>query len=216
MKSILIIGMGRFGRHLADKMQKLGNEVMIVDDDEKAIQDLSSQFEDSYIGDCTNESVVESLCVDEFDICFVCIGEDFQSSLLVTSLLKKHGASHVVSKSNQSIQEELLLKIGADEVVYPERDIAEKVAIKYNSKNIFDFVPLTSEFSIYEIPIISTWVGNSVLKVNVRKKYKVNIIAIKNKKELNVLPSPEYIFKPDDHIVIIGKSNDVFHLAART
>ena len=216
MKSVLIIGMGRFGKHLADKMQTLGNEVMIVDDDEKTIQDLSNQFEDSYIGDCTNESVVKSLCVDEFDICFVCIGEDFQSSLLVTSLLKKHGATHVVSKSNQSIQEELLLKIGADEVVYPERDIAEKLAIRYNSKNIFDFVPLTSEFSIYEIPIISSWVGNSVSNINVRKKYKVNIIAIKNKNELSTLPGASYIFKEGDHIVVIGKSNDVFKLSAQT
>ena len=125
MKSVLVVGMGRFGRHLAGKMIELGNEVMVVDQDENIIQDLPNIYTDSHIGDCTNENVVRSLGVNNFDICFVTIGENFQSSLVITSLLKKCGAKYVCTKASQDIQAEFLMKIGADEVVYPERDRRE-------------------------------------------------------------------------------------------
>ena len=120
MKSVLVIGLGRFGRHLAYKMKELGNDVMIVDKDEKLVNEMAEKFTDSHIGDCTNEAVIRSLGVKQMDCCFVSIGEDFQSSLVITSLLKRAGAKHVVAKANQEIQEELLVQIGADEVVYPE------------------------------------------------------------------------------------------------
>ena len=163
MKSVLIIGMGRMGRHLAKRMHQLGNEVMIVDNNPAIIEALSDRFTDSSICDCTNETVIASLGVENFDICFVTIGEDFQASLVVTSLLKKHGARRIVAKTNQDIQAELLRTIGADEIVYPEVDIAEKLAVRYNAKNIFDFVPLTDEYSIYELPILPAWVGHTLM-----------------------------------------------------
>ena len=153
MKSILVIGMGRFGYHLAAKMQELGNDVMIVDRDEKLINDMASRFTDSHIGDCTSEAVIRALGVKQMDICFVSIGEDFQSSLVITSLLKRAGAKCVVAKANQEIQADLLKQIGADEVVYPERDLAEKLAVRYNANNIFDYIQLTEDYSIYEIPV---------------------------------------------------------------
>ena len=152
-------------------MIELGNEVMVVDQDENIIQDLPNIYTDSHIGDCTNENVVRSLGVNNFDICFVTIGENFQSSLVITSLLKKCGAKYVCTKASQDIQAEFLMKIGADEVVYPEREIAEKLAIRHNAKNIFDYIQLTSEYSLYEIPIIPSWAGQTVAAVNVRKKY---------------------------------------------
>lgn len=216
MKSILVIGMGRFGRHLADKMQQLGNEVMIVDTDAKLIESIADNYDNSYIGNCSNEAVIKALDVKNFDLCFVCIGEDFESSLMATSLLKKNGAKHVIAKSNQSVQEELLLKIGADEVVYPEREIAEKLAVRYNSKNIFDYVKLTSEFSIYEIPILRNWVGRAVCEINVNRKYKVNILAIKNGNSISLSPIADHIFKENEHIVVVGKSKDVFKLCSKT
>ena len=125
MKSVLIIGMGHMGRHLASKLQALGNEVMIVDKNPDVITALSDRFTDSNICDCTNESIIEALGVDNFDICFVTIGEDFQASLVVTSLLKQYGARMIVSKAKQKIQADLLRKIGADEIVWPEKEIAE-------------------------------------------------------------------------------------------
>ena len=215
MKSILVIGMGRFGRHLAKKMLDKGNDVMIVDKDSEIFEQLAEKFTDSYIGDCTNEGVIRSLGVKHFDLCFVTIGEDFQSSLVITSLLKRFDAKCVIAKANQNIQAELLLKIGADEVVYPEREIAEKLAVRYNARNIFDYIQLTSEYSIYEIPVLQSWIGKTIMEVDVRRKYRVNIIAVKKENSLNPLPGADYIFKPDEHIVVIGKATDVFKINAK-
>ncbi len=215
MKSVLVIGLGRFGRHLAYKMKELGNDVMIVDKDEKLVNEMAEKFTDSHIGDCTNEAVIRSLGVKQMDCCFVSIGEDFQSSLVITSLLKRAGAKHVVAKANQEIQEELLVQIGADEVVYPEREIAEKLAVRYNANNIFDYVQLTADYSIYEIPILPGWVGKSIVEVDVRKKYRINIIAVKNREILQPMPGADYIFRTEDHVVVIGKSNDVFKLSGK-
>ena len=212
MKSVLIIGMGRLGRHLAKKMQQLGNDVMIVDNRPELIDNLSDEFTDSACCDCTNEAVIRSLGVDNFDICFVTIGEDFQSSLVITSHLKKHGARMIVAKTNQDIQAELLKIIGADEVVYPEVDVAEKLAVRYNADNIFDFFPLTAEYSIYELPVQPTWVGKTLIELDVRRKYHVNIIAVKNGSSLNPNLGGDYKFRTDDHIIVIGKSNEVFKL----
>lgn len=216
MKSILVIGMGRFGRHLANKMQELGNDVMVIDKDEDKIEQYASAFTDSQIGDCTNESVIRSLDVNHFDICFVTVAEDFQASLVITSLLKTHHAQLIVSKAKQDIQADLLHKIGADEVVYPEREMAEKIAVRYNAKNIFDYVPLTGEYSIYEIPILPQWEGQTIAALNIRRKYRINIIAVKNDSRLSPMPGPDYMLRAEDHIVVMGKSEDVFKLSART
>ena len=215
MKSILVIGMGRFGRHLALKMQALGNDVMIVDRDAALINELATKFTDSHIGDCTNESVIKSLGVKQMDLCFVSIGEDFQSSLIITSLLKRAGAKCVIAKANQEIQADLLAQIGADEVVYPERDLAEKLAVRYNANNVFDFIQLTEDYSIYEIPVPTAWVGKTIAAVDVRRKHRVNIIAIKWSHTLQPTPSADYIFRAEDHLVLIGKSADVFKLAGK-
>ena len=215
MKSVLIIGMGRMGRHLAKRMHQLGNDVMIVDNNPAIIEALSDRFTNSSICDCTNESVIDSLGVDNFDICFVTIGEDFQASLVITSLLKKHGARRIVAKTNQDIQAELLRIIGADEIVYPEVDIAEKLAVRYNAKNIFDFVPLTDEYSIYELPILPAWAGHTLIELNIRRKYQINIIAVKKGTSLDANLSADYRFRPDDHIIVIGRSNEVFKLASK-
>ena len=215
MKSVLIIGMGRMGRHLAKKMLQLGNDVMVVDSRAEIINSLSDVFTDSSICDCTNESVIVSLGVEDFDICFVTTGEDFESSLIITSLLKKHGAKMIVAKTNQDIQAELLRKIGADEIVFPEVEIAEKLAIRHSAKNILDFVPLTADYSIYEIPILQSWVGHTLMELEVRRKYQVNIIAVKNGNELNPNLSADYRFRPDDHVIVIGRSGEVFKLSAK-
>ena len=216
MKSVLIIGMGRMGRHLAKKMQELGNEVMVVDKDASIVEGLSETYTDSHIGDCTNENVIRALDVGNFDVCFVTIGEDFQSSLVVTSLLKKNGAPLVVAKAKQAIQMDLLKKIGADEVVCPDWEIAEKLAVRYNARNIFDFVPLTAEYSIYEIPVLKSWVGKTIQDQDIRRKYSINIIAVKSQNVLRPIPGADYVFRADDHIIVIGKSSDVFRIAAKT
>lgn len=216
MKSILIIGMGILGSCLAQKMQELGNDVMIIDKNEERIQELSTIFNDAIAGDCTNPAVLRSIGVNNFDYCFVAIGEDFYSSLEITSILKELGAKCVVSKAKRQRQADFLKKIGADEVFFPEKEIAEKLAVRYNATNIFDYIELTSDCSIFEIPIIPEWVGQSIIDINVRRAYNVNIIAIKNAESIDPMPQGNYVFKPEDHIVVIGKSSDVFRLSSMT
>lgn len=215
MKSILVIGMGRFGLQFAERMQELGNDVMVVDRDADLIDDIAYEFTDAHIADCTNETVLVSLGINNFDACFVTIGEDFQASLEITSMLKELGAAHVVSKARTGRQAKLLAKIGADEVIYPERDAAEKCAVRYNSDNIFDFIHLTSEYSIYEIPCSETWTNKSVSEINVRSKYKVNIIAVKHNNTLQPAPDADYVFHEGDHLVVLGKASDVFKLGGK-
>lgn len=215
MKSVLIIGMGRMGRHLAHKMMQLGNDVMIADINPAIIEALSDRFTDSSICDCTNEAVIRSLGVDNFDICFVTIGEDFQSSLVVTSLLKKHGARKIIAKTNQDIQADLLRTIGADEVIYPEVEVAEKLAVRCNSDNIFDYIPMPGQYAIYEISILPQWIGKTLAELDIRRRYQVNIIAVKNGGDTNINVGADYRFRDNDHIVVIGNSDEVFRLAAK-
>lgn len=215
MKSVLIIGMGRMGRHLAYKMQKLGNEIMIVDSNVDTVNAMSEQFTNANICDCTNENVIRALGVDNFDICFVTIGEDFQASLVITSLLKKHGARKIVAKANQEIQAELLRTIGADEIVNAEEELAEYLAVRYNSDNIFDYVPLTDEYSMYELPIPAQWKGKTPVELDIRRKYNINVIAVKNGKTMNPNLGPGYHFREGDHILVIGKFDEVFRIAGK-
>ncbi len=215
MKSVLVIGLGRFGRHLARKMKELGNDVMIVDKNAALVNEFASGFTDAHIGDCTSEAVIRALGVKDMDLCFVSIGEDFQSSLVITSLLKRAGAKCVIAKANQDIQADLLIQIGADEVVYPERDLAAKLAVRYNSDNILDYIQLTDDYSICEIPVPKTWVGNTIISVDVRRKHKINIVGIKVGDDMESMPSADYTFKEEDHLVIIGKNADIFKLTGK-
>jgi trk system potassium uptake protein TrkA len=134
---------------------------------------------------------------------------------VITYLLKQAGARRIVAKARQAIQAELLKSIGANEVIFPEKEIAEKLAVRYNADNIFDFIPLTADFAIYEIPVLSSWVGKSILKVNVRANYNISIVAIKHGSELVTAPGADYEFRDDDHMMVIGKSTDVFKLSSK-
>lgn len=215
MKSILIIGMGRFGINLATELQKLGNQIMIVDEHEEIIENLSPTFPDCHIGNCTNENVLKSLDVKSFDICFVTIGTNFESSLVITLLLKKLGAKKIVAKASQEIQASILSNIGADEVIYPERDMAQSLAVKFSATNVFDYLELSDEYGIFEIPVLSYWIGQTIIKIDVRKKYKLNIIAIKNGENLSVSPAADYAFRENDHVIVVGKPDNVLKLTEK-
>jgi trk system potassium uptake protein TrkA len=162
MKSFLVIGIGRFGKHLSRKLVELGNEVMIVDKNEENIRELLPIVTNAQIGDCTKEEVLRSLGIDNYDVCFVCVENDFQSSLEITNLLKDFGAKYVISKSSRDIQTKFLLRNGADEVIDPERNIAEKLAVRCSANHVFDYIELTNDISIYEIPPAKSWIGRSI------------------------------------------------------
>ncbi|ALP91762.1 MULTISPECIES: potassium channel family protein [Clostridium] len=212
MKSVLIIGIGRFGRHLARKFVELGNEVMIVDIEEEKMSEIVSIVTTAQIGDCTNVDVLKSLGVRNFDICFVCIGDNFQASLEITSLLKELGAKHVVSKANREIHAKFLLRNGADDVVYPEKDIAEKAAIRYSADHVFDYIELTPEYSIAEIPPVSGWIGKTIAEISVRGKYQMSILAIKENGEILPLPKADHVFREEEHLIVAAKKNDLVKL----
>lgn len=214
-KSILVIGMGRFGRHLAMKMQELGNSVMVVDKKEKLEQDISFTFSNYMIGDCTNEKVLEALGVGNFDICFVTIGQDFEACIVITSLLKKLGAKYIVTKASRDVQIEVLKNIGANEIVYPERDFAEKLAISYNINTIFDFFELSHDYSVFEIAVPSDWVGKNIKILDVYNNYHINILVVKNGIDIQPMPYADYEFRDNDIIVIMGKKSDVFSLTSQ-
>lgn len=216
MKSVLIIGMGTLGRHLARKMIEFGNEVMIVDKDEDIIQEMAQEISNAIVGDCAAEGVLRSLGVNNFDFCFVTVGEDFYAALEITAILKELGAKCVISKAKKNRQAEFLKKIGADEVFYPEEEMAESLAIKYTVDNIYDYIELTDEYSVFEMPMIKEWIGKTIIEANVRKEYGINIIAIKNGGHMNPSPEPEYVFKEGDHIIVIGKAEDVLKISAKT
>lgn len=214
MKSVLIIGLGRFGHHLCKKMVQLGNEIMVVDRVESNIEDLLPIVTAAKIGDCTNEEVLKSLGVGNFDICFVCIGSNFQSSLEITSLIKELGGKHVVSKANREIHKKFLLRNGADEVIYPDRDVAERLAVKHSANHVFDYMDLSEGYSIFEIPPITNWVGKSIRQLEIRTKYRVSILGIKDHGHMELLPHADRVLKDDDHLMVVGLKKDVDRILA--
>ncbi|MBQ8596430.1 MAG: TrkA family potassium uptake protein [Lachnospiraceae bacterium] len=209
MKSVLIVGLGRFGQHLCRKMVELGNEVMVIDIDEECVEEMMAIATNAQIGDCTKPEVLKSLGIANFDMCFVCIGTNFQNSLEVTSLLKEYGAKYVVSKATREIHEKFLLRNGADEVVYPERDMARDYAVRYSADHIFDYIGVDDQHSIYEIPVAAEWVGKSLRELDFRDTYKVNILGIKKGEETTLLPMADHKFDREEHLMIIGRIEHV-------
>ena len=190
---------------------KNGNDVMAVDEREENLEDILSIVTSAKIADCTREEVLKSFGVSNFDICFVCIGTNFQSSLEITSQLKELGAPYVISKATRDIQAKFLLRNGADEVVYPDRDIAKRISIKVSSNHVYDYMEV-GDYSIYEIQPLEEWVGKSIREMNFRAKYNANILGIKQGGKSILLPSADYVFKSDEHLMVIGEKVDIDHL----
>ncbi len=210
MKSFLIIGMGHFGHHLCRSLAETDCEIMIVDKDEAAIEDMLPYVVSAKIGDCTNLEVLKTFDIPSFDTCFVCIGENFQNSLEITSLLKDEcGAKKVISKADRDIQEKFLLKNGADEVIYPEKNMAERYAVTESSEHIFNFIDLGSDYSIYEIDVLDRWVGKTVKELNFRVKYNLVVLATKRDEDVNPVISGERRFEKGEHLLVLGKEEDV-------
>ena len=212
MKSILIIGLGRFGKHMAQKFSEQGNDILAVDTDEDRVNAVLPFVTDAQIGDATNEMFVESLGVANFDLCVVAIGDNFQSSLETTSLLKDMGAKFVLSRASRDVHAKFLLRNGADEVVYTEKETAERLAVKYGNDSVFDYIEINEDYSIYEIGVPDSWVGKSILDKKVRTKYNISILATKRGKEINPLPHPDRVFSETESLMILGRNEDVKRL----
>lgn len=209
MKSILVIGLGRFGSYIAKKFTELGNHVMVLDTNEEKVNEMLPFVTSAQIGDATKPAVLDGLGVDNFDLCVVSVGENFQSSLETTSLLKEAGAKFVLSRASTEIQAKFLLRNGADDVVYAEKEMAERLAVKYSANNIFDYIQLTPEYAIYEIPTPPSWEGKTIRDKGVRAKYNLNILAIKRGGNLTPLPSADYEFNSAERLIVMCRRTDI-------
>ena len=205
MKSVLLIGLGRFGRHIAMKLSELKHQTLAIDNDEERVEQVLPYVTSAQIGDCTNPTFISSLGVRDFDVCIVAIGDDFQSSLEVTSLLKENGAKKVVSRASRDIQEKFLLRNGADEVVYPEKQLASWLAIRFTSDHILDYIELDESHAIVEVSVPESWVGKSIGKIDIRKKYNINIMAMKKEGEMNMTITSDTVLTDDLTMLVLGE-----------
>ena len=208
MKSILLIGLGRFGRHVAEKLYELDHQVMAVDKQEDRVEAVMSYVTNAQIGDSTNMEFLETLGVSNFDVCIVAIASDFQSSLETTAYLKDLGAKMVVSRASRDVHARFL-RNGADEIVYPEKQVANWTAIRYSSEHIFDYVQLSDTHAIFEIEMPQNWVGKTIGQVDIRKKFNINIMALKRDGKLDMAIRPDTMLTDDATMLVLGESRDI-------
>lgn len=209
MKSFAVIGLGRFGTAVARSLAELGNEVLAIDNDPEAIKDISSIVTYAVEADVLDESVLRDLGIGNMDAVVVSIGSDLEASIMATLMAKEIGVNRVVAKAQTELHGRVLKKIGADRIIFPERDMGHRVAHNLTSKNILDYIELSPEFSIIEVKALKTWVGKSLKDLRLRNKYGVNVIAIKKGKALNISPGSEDKIENDDIVIIIGSKEDV-------
>lgn len=200
--------MGELGKHLAYKLNDLKNEVCIVDSNPELINSLSDTFQNAYSGNCMDKNVLTALGIPNFDVCVVAIGNNFQASLEITSHLKELGAKNIISKASSEIQAKFLKMAGANQTIYPEKDMADRLAIRCNASNLFDYIELPGGYGIYEISVLEGWIGKSLLQLNLRNKYRINIIAIKKLHNEIIIPDANYVIEEQDHAYLIATFAD--------
>ena len=211
MKNILIIGAGEFGKHLAKELVELKNEVRIVDANDAVINALSDDFRDSLIGDCRNINVVKELGVENYDICVVAVGGNFQASLEITSNLRDEGAKYIISQCQSETQTKFLEMAGADKTVYAQKEAAEKIAFICNGDNLVDYISISDDYKIVKITIPKMWVGHKLPELDIRKVYNLNILAVENGDKV-FIPSIDYVFRDDDMLLILGEEKQLSKL----
>ena len=215
MKNVLLIGLGRFGSHIAKQLHSLGHEIMAVDVNEERVNKILPFVTNAQIGDSTDAEFLESLGVGNYDICFFTIGDSFQNSLETTSLLKELGAKLVISRAERDVQEKFLLRNGADKVVYPEKQVAKWASIRYTDDHILDYMEVDSSHAIFEVEVPKEWIGKTVGELDIRKKYRINIIAVKNGREMNMTITPDTLLENHVSLLVLGEYKAIqkcFHI----
>ncbi len=204
MKSVLVIGLGRFGVNTVKKLNELGHQIMAVDEKEDNVNSVLPYVTDALIGNAANSQFVQNIGVKNFDLCIVAIGDDFQNSLQVTSLLKEMGATFVVSRASSNIHAKFLLRNGADQIIYPEKQLAEWTAIRYSSDHIFDYIELDSSCAIFEIEPPENWIGKSIYELDIRRKFNLNVVGIKVNGRVIIEIDPDMQLQRNDRLLVAG------------
>lgn len=209
MKSILLIGLGRFGKFIAMKLHTMGHQVMAVDTSEERVNALLPYVSNAQIGDSTNEEFLASLGIGNYDSCIVAIGDNFQNSLETAYLLKELGAKKVIARASREIQEKFLLRNGADEVVYPEKQLAAWTAVRCSSENILEYIELDNEYAIFELETPLEWNGKTIVQLDIRKKFGINILGIRENGRLNMSITPDTVLGRNKSILVLGQEKAV-------
>ena len=209
MKNILLIGLGRLGRHLAQNLYEMGHQIMAIDSVEERVNNILPYVTSAIIGDTTNENFMSSLGIKNFDVCIVAIGSDFQSSLETTSLLKELGATQVVARASRDTQAKFLKKNGADEIIYPEKQLAKWAAIRYTANHVLDYIELDEKNSIFEVEVPSAWIGLSIAQIDIRRKFGINILGVKHSGIMNVMVTPDMMLTDKDTLMVIGEYSNI-------
>ena len=209
MKNVLLIGLGRFGRHMAQTLSDLHHQVLAIDKDEHKIQEAMNYVTNAEIGDATDPALIEALGIPEFDLCVITMSHDLQASLEITALLKKNGARFVLARVSRDTHAQFLLACGADEILYPEKQLAEWAAVRYSGDHVYDYTRLSADHAIYETEIPDNWIGHTLVELGVRQKYHLNILAIRQHGTVVPMPGATYQFAPDDRVVLLGSDKDV-------
>ncbi len=209
MNSYIVIGLGRFGKAFAKTLYNLGHDVLGVDNNPEVVQELSEELTHVIASESSNEEFLKSIGVSNFDAAIVGIGNNLQSSILTTALLKELGCKYIISKAQNDLHAKVLITVGANRVVFPERDMAIRAANNLASQNIIDSIQLSGDYSIMETNIPEKWIGKTITELNIRAKYRINILAIKRGSELNISPNPTSVFEDGDIVSIMGKDTDL-------
>lgn len=214
MKSVLVIGAGKFGMHISKVFSEFGSDVLIMDISEELINDISPYVSEAKIGNGTKREVLEAQGVDNFDICVVSLGE-LGESLEATYLLKSLGASYIIAKANHELHAELLKRSGADEIVYPEKQIAERIATKHTARKVSDYIEITSDYSVCEMEVPQAWIGKALKKIGAREKYHINILAYRQTDFFVEEVLPSHVFKEHEHIMVFGQKKNIIKMSER-
>ncbi len=209
MKSILVIGLGRFGMHIVEKLNELHHQILAVDRNEKRVDAVLPMVTDAQIGDAASKTFLRSLDVHHFDVCFVAIGDDFESSLIVTSYLKELGARRVIARASREVQRQFLLRNGADDVIYPEMQMAVWAAVRHTTDHVLDFIALDDEYAIYDLTVPEDWQGKTVGVLDIRKRYNLNLLAVRERGKASIAVTSETRLQKDQTILVLGKWKDI-------
>lgn len=208
-RQFCIIGCGRFGATVANKLTELGCEVMVVDTNEETIQNIANDVTYAVQADATDENSLKSIGVRNFDVVVISIGENIQSSTLVTLMVKELGVKHIVAKAQNELHGKVLSKIGANRIVYPEKEMGIRIAKNLVSDNILDYIELAPDYSIMEVLALDEWIGKNLIEIDMRAKYGVNVMAIKHGTEINIAVTADITIKEGDILVVIGHNDDL-------
>ena len=211
MKSVLLIGLGRFGRYTAKKLNELGHDVMAIEKDEERLNKVIHEVTDARIGDATSKEFLETIGVSNFDLCIVAIGDAFLEALEITSLLQELGSKKTIARATSARMEKFLLRNGADAVVFPEREFANWTAIRYSSDNIENYIEVSDGYAIYELKVPKQWDQKRIDEVDVRRKYGISILGIRNGK-MTMNPPFNTVLRKEDTMLVLGNSAEMHRI----